>query len=346
MKTDLVFHELFTKHVLSPGHPESPKRVNTALDALKKSDLLDSGRVNMLQPRPAHSDEVRTIHSKSYLEEVKERSDSGGGYFTLDTSVNEYTFDAAMHAAGGGIQTVNRILDGEAKNSFILCRPPGHHAEYDRALGFCFINNIAVAARHLVSRRGMRRVLIIDYDAHHGNGTQNAFYSEREVFYVGIHQDGRTLFPGTGFVHERGEGKGEGYNVNLPMYPGCGDISYDLLLRKIIKPLVDEFSPEFILISAGFDCHFRDRLTSLSLTTSGIAKMNNSLNQIAKDHCEGRIAFFLEGGYDLDVMRQASVNLIEVLTGLPRTEYGDVMEENTVSVEKTRQLIETVEKYR
>ncbi len=333
------------KHVLSPGHPESPKRLHAALDAIKKSDMLDSGGVNMLHPRAAHPDEVRTVHSGKYLEEVKRRSESGGGYFTLDTSVNEYTFDAAMCAAGGGIQTVDRILDGDARNSFILCRPPGHHAEYDKALGFCFINNVAVAARHLVSRRGLNRVLIIDYDAHHGNGTQNAFYSEKEVFYVGIHQDGRTLFPGTGFVHERGEGEGEGYNVNLPMYPGCGDTSYNLLFRKIIRFLADDFAPEFILISAGFDCHFRDRLTSLSLTTSGIAKLNNSLNEIAKDQCEGKIAFFLEGGYDLNIMGQASVNLVEVLTGVPRTKYRDVMEDNTVCVEKTRQLIESVEDY-
>ena len=260
--------------------------------------------------------------------------------------MNEYTFEAAMRAAGGGILTVDRILDGDVNNSFVLCRPPGHHAEYDRALGFCFINNIAVAARHLVSQRGLHRILIVDYDAHHGNGTQNAFYSEKEVFYVGIHQDGRTLFPGTGFVQERGEGEGEGYNVNLPMYPGCGDTSYDLLLQKVVRPLADDFAPEFILISAGFDCHYRDRLTSLSLTTSGIANLNSSLNEIAKEQCKGKIAFFLEGGYDLDVMRKASVNLVEVLNGVPRTKYGDVMKENTVAVEKTRQLIQAVRNYR
>jgi acetoin utilization deacetylase AcuC-like enzyme len=274
------------------------------------------------------------------LDDIRAKSERGGGMFTPDTFSNSYTYDAAILAAGGGIMAVDRILDGTSDNAYVLCRPPGHHAETSRAFGFCFINNIAVTARHLINRKGLSRVLIVDYDAHHGNGTQNAFYSSNQVLYIGLHQDGRTLFPGSGFAQESGTGEGEGYNVNLAMYPGAGDKSYKAAFTKIVEPVADAFKPEFVLVSVGHDGHFTDPLTSLGLTTNGLAMMNSKLQMIAQKHAQGRLAFFLEGGYNLEITGKGSRNLIEELAGVSVTPYNDIYQENEKSRQYTDSLIE------
>jgi len=231
-------------------------------------------------------------------------------------------------------------LDGTSDNAYVLCRPPGHHAEKSRAFGFCFINNIAVAAQHLIDQRELSRILIVDYDAHHGNGTQNAFYSSNQVLYIGLHQDGRTLFPGTGFPPEFGVGDGEGYNVNLAMHPGAGDKSYEIAFTKVVEPVADVYNPDFVLVSVGYDGHFRDPLTNLGLTTNGLAMMNLRLNLIAQKYAQGRLAFFLEGGYNLDIVGRGSRNLIEELAGVSITPYDDMHEENARSLQHTKSLID------
>jgi acetoin utilization deacetylase AcuC-like enzyme len=342
--TDLVYHEIFTKHEISAGHPESPDRLRSAMSYIRDAGYLEDSRLNILKPLPASLDEIYPIHGKEYLDGIQERSSRGGGFYTLDTAVNSYTYDAAIMAAGGGIQAVDRVFREEASNSFVLCRPPGHHAEYERAFGFCFINNIAVAANHLVQRCGLNRIMIIDYDAHHGNGTQNTFYSSNKVLYVGLHQDGRTLFPGSGFTDERGTGIGLGYTANIPMYPGSGDISYELAFSKVIEPIADVFKPEFVLVSVGLDCHFQDPLTSLGLTTSGIAMMNTRIRDIAASYASGRLAYFLEGGYNLDAMGMGSLNIIEELMGTDKTEFNDSYSESTTCVEYTRGLVDGIVK--
>jgi len=234
------------------------------------------------------------------------------------------------------------VLNGESDNAFALCRPPGHHAEHSRAFGFCFINNIAVAANHLVQKVGLKRVLIVDYDAHHGNGTQDAFYSSDQVLYIGLHQDGRTLFPGSGFPNEIGTGKGEGYNINLAMYPGAGDTSFRLAFDEIIEPVADAYQPEFVLVSAGFDGHFKDSLTQLGLTTSGLAMMNSKLKEIAIKYSKGQLVVFLEGGYDLGIMGSASQNLLEELSGAEVTSFDDTHTESDICTEYTKELINTL----
>ena len=339
MATDLIFHEAFTKHILSPGHPESPERLKTALDYAKRAGLLDTGDVQIITPTAADLDEILPIHDRAYLENVREKSQRGGGFFTLDTSVNEHTYDAAILAAGGGILAVDRVLNKESENAFALCRPPGHHAEQSRAFGFCFINNIAVAANYLVQKKGLERVMIVDYDAHHGNGTQDVFYSSDQVLYIGLHQDGRTLFPGSGFPNEIGDGKGEGYNINLAMYPGAGDTSYRLAFDEIIEPVAEAYQPEFVLVSAGFDGHFKDSLTSLGLTTSGLAMMNSKLKKIAVKHSKGQLVVFLEGGYNLEIMGSASQNLLEELSGADVTSFDDTHTESDICTEYTKELI-------
>ena len=335
-----MYHEIFTKHELSFGHPESPQRLTTAMEYIKDTGLLESQQVQILTPQKAELNEISAIHSKPYLEDIRVKSERGGGMFTLDTSSNSYTYDAAVLAAGGGVMAVDKILDGSSDNAYVLCRPPGHHAENSRAFGFCFINNIAVSAQHLIDQKGLSRVLIVDYDAHHGNGTQNAFYYNNQVLYVGLHQDGRTLFPGSGFAQEMGDGDGEGYNVNLAMYPGAGDKSYEAAFTKIVEPVADAFKPDFVLVSVGYDGHHSDPLTSLGLTTNGLAMMNSRLNMIAQKHAQGRLAFFLEGGYNLDIIGRGSRNLIEELAGVSITPYDDVYKENEKCVQYTDSLID------
>lgn len=239
--TDLVYHDEFVKHVMSPGHPESPDRLRSAMKSISAAGLLENVQVNLHTPQKASLDKIHPIHDEIYLEGIREKSEKGGGFYTMDTAVNSHTYDAALLAAGGGIETVDRIMQGDSSNAFVMCRPPGHHAEYKRAFGFCFINNVAVAAEHLLNDYNMQRIIIVDYDAHHGNGTQRTFYSSNNVLYVGLHQDGRTLFPGSGFPDEVGEGVGKGYTINLAMYPGAGDASYKLVFDRVLDPLFESY---------------------------------------------------------------------------------------------------------
>jgi len=344
MVTDLVYHDLFVKHEMSMGHPESPDRLRSAMSYAKKAGLLENEKLNILTPEPVNLETVYTIHDKQYLEGIREKSKQGGGFYTLDTAVNQYTYEAALLAAGGGVGAVDRIMSGATKNAFVLCRPPGHHAEFKRAFGFCFINNIAVATSHLLQHHGLKRIMIVDYDAHHGNGTQNSFYSSNQVLYVGLHQDGRTLFPGSGFPDEIGTGEGQGYNLNLAMYPGAGDKSYEHAFRKVIEPLAEVFKPEFILVSVGFDGHYKDPLTSLGLTTSGFAMMNSELHRIASKVASGRLTCFLEGGYNLDVMGMCALNLLEELIGMQVSDFNEVYTESETCTRYTEDLIELVTK--
>jgi acetoin utilization deacetylase AcuC-like enzyme len=339
LETEIIFDELYTKHVLAPGHPESPDRLTYALDSIRGAGILDNKKVAVVSPEAARIDSVTPLHDQAYLRLVQEKSEKGGGFFTLDTSVNKYTYDAAMLAAGGGIVATDNVMAGKTRNAFLLCRPPGHHAERNRAFGFCFINNIAVAAQHLVSAHGIKRILIIDYDAHHGNGTQNAFYDRSDVLYVGLHQDGRTLFPGSGFPNELGKGDGMGFNVNLAMYPGAGDKSYEMVFEDLIGPIAESYKPEFVLVSAGFDGHFDDPLTDLGLTTSGFAMMNSRIREIAAKFSGNRLVYFLEGGYNLDVMSSASLVLVEELSGNSISEFKDRHSESQSCTNYTVDLI-------
>jgi acetoin utilization deacetylase AcuC-like enzyme len=310
------------------------------MKSIKSANLLDN--VNLLKPREATLDKIYPIHEESYLDGIKAKSERGGGFYTMDTAVNAHTYNAALLAAGGGVEAVDRIMRGDSDNAFVLCRPPGHHAEYARAFGFCFINNIAVAAEHLLSDYNLQRILIVDYDAHHGNGTQGTFYSSDKVLYVGLHQDGRTLFPGSGFPNEVGDGDGMGYTINLSMYPGSGDLSYKLAFDRVIEPLIESFKPEFLLVSVGYDGHFNDPLTALGLTTRGFAIMNQRLNELAKSYIDGKITCFLEGGYNLEVMGNCSLNLLQELAGVEVTSFSDSYTESETSLKYTEELIKVV----
>jgi acetoin utilization deacetylase AcuC-like enzyme len=312
------------------------------LNSIRAAGLLEDPKVNLLTPNKAPLDEVYLLHEKEYLEGVRAKSERGGGIYTMDTSVNSFTYDAALLAAGGGIDAVDRVMQRDSANAFVMCRPPGHHAEYDRAFGFCFINNVAVAAKHLLEKYDVERVIIVDYDAHHGNGTQRSFYSSKNVLYIGLHQDGRTLFPGSGFVNEIGTGEGEGYTVNLAMHPGAGDSSYSAAFSQVIEPIAKSYNPDFILVSVGYDGHFMDPLTNLGLTTSGFAMMNSRLKEMAVSHADGRIVCFLEGGYNLEVMGMCTLNLLQELAGLGISSFDDEYKESAIASDYTEKLIEKI----
>lgn len=337
--TKIVYDDIFRLHEMTPGHPESPLRLNAAMHGIQAIKPTDT-EIEFLKPEPAELREVCQIHEEKYIEEIRNKSDKGGGFFTLDTTSNRHTYMASLLAAGGGILAIDEITRGSANNVFVLCRPPGHHAEFNRAFGFCFMNNIAIAAKHILNEKKYGRVLIVDYDAHHGNGTQNAFYRSKEVLYIGLHQDGRTLFPGTGFVEEIGEGEGKGYTVNIPMMPSAGDKSFETAFEQIVQPVAESYKPDFVLVSTGFDGHHQDPLAGLGLTIKGIASLNNSLMKIAEMYADGRIAFFLEGGYNLEVIKRATQNLIEELAGIQVKEFSDKFHEK----EKHKDYIKTTVK--
>jgi acetoin utilization deacetylase AcuC-like enzyme len=339
MSTGIFYHPSYEKHMLSPGHPERPERVKKIIESLERESLLKDNMAQIVTPSRARLESVYTIHDKEYIKDIKYKSKQGGGWFTLDTSANEYTYEAALLSAGGGIDAVEGVINGLYDNAYVVCRPPGHHAEYSRAMGFCYINNIAVAASYLVNEKGLDRVLILDYDAHHGNGTQNAFYSDERVLYLGIHQDGRTLFPGTGSCEELGTNKGKGYNVNFPMYPGSGDQSYSLVFESMIDDLFDVYHPEFLLVSAGFDCHYSDRLTNLGLTMSGIAGINSRLAKLALKYTGGKIVYFLEGGYELGVLAEGSCNLVRELLDLEQKPREERHLEKEKTIDYTKSLV-------
>ncbi len=344
MTTDIIYHRIFALHRMSAGHPECPERVKMAMAEIRRSDVLADESARVIEARPAPLSEIEAIHDRSYLSTIQQMSEQGGGFFTLDTSVNEFTYKAALLAAGGGILAVDRVLQGVSRNAFVLCRPPGHHAERSRAFGFCFINNVAVAANHLLSRRGLDRVAIIDYDAHHGNWTQDTFYSSNRVLYVGLHQDGRTLFPGSGFVDETGVGKGVGYTVNIPMYPGAGKSSYRLAFEEVVLPVIDSFKPQFILASAGFDCHHSDPLTNLGLTLQDIARMNAHLLDMARDYSEDNLVLFLEGGYNLEVVALASRVLVEQLAGAHPNVPSETSRESKICFDNVRATVDELKR--
>jgi acetoin utilization deacetylase AcuC-like enzyme len=230
------------------------------------------------------------------------------------TYVTPDSFECAVQAAGGTLEALKAVLDGRAASGFAAVRPPGHHATPGRAMGFCLLNNIAIAAR-AAQRNGCQKVMIVDFDVHHGNGTQEIFEADRTVFYLSTHQQG--IYPGTGRLEERGIGGAQGYNVNLPLPAYAGDEAFDLIASAFIRPLAERFSPDLLLVSAGYDAHWMDPLANLQLTTTGFHRLSVTLMEIARSHCGGRALFILEGGYDPAVVREGILASIASMTGQP-----------------------------
>jgi len=297
--TGLVADPVFLNHLAPPGHPECEARMQALLDwALP---LRSDPRVLWIEPRPATREEIETVHDAEHFDAV---AATAGRELSLDpdTYTSPLSFETALLAAGSCIDLVDAVLDGRAANGIALIRPPGHHAETNRAMGFCLFNNIAVAAAH-ARRRGLNRVLIVDWDVHHGNGTQEIFEEDPSVYFVSLHQ--YPFYPGTGAAQEIGRGPGEGFTLNIPMRAGCGDFDYLKRFQEKIVPAGIQFRPDLVLISAGFDAHARDPLGGMRVTTPGFAQLADQLLALARETCGGKIVAVLEGGYDLLALRNS-----------------------------------------
>lgn len=289
------------------GHPEAPDRLVAASAA-----LADAPGLTWRSPSPATRDAVRRVHSDAHVRRIDEHRGERAA-LDPDTSVSEGSVDAAYLAAGAMIDAVNAVMAGEHDSAFALVRPPGHHAEAQAAMGFCLFNNVAVGAEHALAEHGLERVLIVDWDVHHGNGTQHSFFGRSDVLFVSLHQF--PFYPGTGGLREIGTGPGEGYNVNVPLMPGCGDADYRAAFRDVVVPIADAFAPQLVLVSAGFDAHRLDPLAGMRVTEEGFADLAATVAGIAARHAGGKLVLTLEGGYDLGALGRSVRAAVDVLTG-------------------------------
>jgi acetoin utilization deacetylase AcuC-like enzyme len=295
MATGFVFDERYTLHDTGPGHPERPDRIRAIGERLRGSGIWD--RLSHIEALPAAPEAIERVHPVPYIRGIEAACAAGRDHLDADTALSAQSYEIALLAAGGTLAACDAVMRGEVRNAFAAVRPPGHHAERDRAMGFCLFNNVVVAARHLQGEHGVGRVLILDWDVHHGNGTQHILEEDPTVYYISLHQ--WPLYPGTGAASERGRGAGEGFTLNLPIPAGCGDDEYMAAFEEAGQEM-DRFAPEFILISAGFDAHRRDPLAGMRVTEDGFRRMARRMLDLAAKHCGGRLVAVLEGGYDLD----------------------------------------------
>jgi len=305
-RTGLIYHPIYLEHD-TDGHPERKERLTNALDRIRSSGL----DLEFVTPRPATLDEVRTIHSPGYIEQVRTISGRGGGYLDLDTVVSPQSYEAALMAAGGVITGVERVV-ADLDNAFALVRPPGHHALPNRGMGFCIFNNVAIGAR-CAQKMGLEKVLIVDWDVHHGNGTSAVFYDDRSVMYFSTHQFPH--YPGTGRVKELGMDGAEGFTVNVPLPWGTGDSGYLTVFEEVMKPVAMEFDPDIVLVSAGQDPHQADPLSGMNLTTEAFGSMAATVKEVADSCCEGRLVAALEGGYNLSALSDSIVAILRSFKG-------------------------------
>ncbi|HET8944550.1 MAG TPA: histone deacetylase [Dehalococcoidia bacterium] len=316
MSVGYVYDPIYLAHDV-PGHPESPGRLRAIMSHLESSGLL--GRMVEVQPRDATVEEIARVHARALVERVKEAADPYRDHWLdVDTYVVAHSYEAALRAAGGLMAATDAVLDGEVDSAFALVRPPGHHATPTHAMGFCLFDNVAVAAAHLLESRGLARVAIVDFDVHHGNGTQDIFYRDGRVLYVSTHQ--YPFYPGTGYYDETGEGPGKGLIVNVPLPAGSGDETYLRAYREVCAPVLRRFRPELILVSAGFDAHFADPLAQMLVSTRGYYAISSLLRELAGELCEGRIVYALEGGYDHMALAWSVGGCVQTLLGEPLTE--------------------------
>ena len=294
------------------GHPERPERVEAIRQGLQALGWWES--YPHLEPMPLPQSVLEAVHTPGYLRQL-EAACRAGRWLDMDTYTTPASWELALRAAGGSLAVVDEIWHARAMRGFALTRPPGHHATSDRGMGFCLLNNIALAAQYLIQEKGAQRLAIVDLDLHHGNGTQEIFYERSDVFYLSTHQ--MPLYPGSGAIEEIGSGAGEGFTANLPMPPGSGDAAFGAAMQDFILPLLERFRPQAILVSIGFDVHWRDPLGSLRLSAQAHGELIRSLAHYADRHCAGHIALFLEGGYDLPAGAACAQASVAALLGLP-----------------------------
>ncbi|KPK82957.1 MAG: histone deacetylase [Phycisphaerae bacterium SM23_33] len=290
-----MYGDVYLEHKTPGSHPESPQRLSAIVQGLEESGLL--GQLVKLTPREAPPQWLTTIHAPEYVARVQTICRRGDSYLdSPDTPISASSYDVAVKAVGGVLSAVDAVVAGKVRNAFCAVRPPGHHALRDRAMGFCIFNNVAIAARYAQKQHGLGKVLIVDWDVHHGNGTQAAFYDDPTVFYFSVHRQ-PPFYPGTGKAAEKGQGKGEGLCLNVPLPAGSTDADYRKVFQEKLRPAALAFQPDFVLISAGFDAHADDPLGEMKLSARAFADLTRIVKAIADECCQGRLVSVLEGGY-------------------------------------------------
>lgn len=309
-KTAFVYHPDYLNHDTGPKHPERPDRLRASLAALQQSDVWE--QLHHIDPTPATVEQIAYAHKPGYSEHIRQ-SCKAEIPLTYDTIVGHESYDIALLSTGGVLCAAEAVATKKVKNAFAMVRPPGHHATPGQSMGFCLFNNIAVTARYLQREHGVGKVAIVDWDVHHGNGTQDIFYEDASVFFFSIHQS--PLYPGTGSRYEQGSGKARGTTLNVPMPPGSGDSEYITVFEDVLIPALHGFSPEFILISAGFDAHYLDPLAHIDITAAGFAKLTDLVLDVAEEIASGNVVSALEGGYSLKGVSESVVAHVERLVG-------------------------------
>ena len=294
-KTGIVQDTRYLSHVVGFDHPESPERLVAIYEMLALPDMAD--KFIQIPARPATIDELAMVHRRSYIDLVADTAGKSFTSFDPDTATSAESFTAALLAVGGLLNAIDSVISGGVDNAFALVRPPGHHAEDRGAMGFCLFNNVAIGALHAITKHHLQRVLIVDWDLHHGNGTQHSFYEDPRVLYFSTHQ--YPYYPGTGNLKENGRGAGLGYTINVPLRTGADNGLYVDIFRKLLQPVALQFQPELILVSAGFDIYAEDPLGGMEVTTEGFAGLTRVLMNIADACCRGRLVMTLEGGYHI-----------------------------------------------
>ncbi|MBE7437340.1 MAG: histone deacetylase [Spirochaetales bacterium] len=308
MATATFYDPLFLEHDTGPGHPERAARLEAIVACLQRTSYHAS--LVKLPKREATLAEIGLVHDSQYIAQLESFCNQGGGYLDGDTPVSQNSYAAAVLAAGAGPGAVDAIQKGDASNAFLMLRPPGHHSLRNRAMGFCLFNNVAITASYARSR-GFERVAIVDWDVHHGNGTESIFYNDSSVYFISLHQ--YPCYPGTGARKDRGAGAGSGYTLNIPLAPGTGPAEYERHFAEEVLPALEEYAPDLILVSAGFDAHKSDPLASLELTTESFARLTEGLRTLSGSLCAGRIISFLEGGYHLQALAESVEAHVAVL---------------------------------
>jgi acetoin utilization deacetylase AcuC-like enzyme len=316
-KTCVVSSSKYLNHKTGFRHPESPSRLRVIMRELNRSGILKNENCSLVEPKIARIQDLELVHKRDYIQLVQLVCMAGGGKLdSVDTVVSPESFDVARLAIGGTLKAVNMIMANEFRNAFALVRPPGHHAGPYYAMGFCVFNNIAVAASHLIENLNLKRVLILDVDAHHGNGTQEIFYRNEKVLYISLHED-PVEFPSTGFADEVGENEGLGYTVNIPFPFGTNDSIYLRAFNEVAVPIITQYEPQFILISTGFDNYYKDPVGELSLSAYSYIRIFDALLELASKFCQDKLMAVLEGGYNLRVLGKMVAAVIARMAEIP-----------------------------
>jgi len=316
MTVGYVFDPVYLEHDTG-GHIENRSRLEETIELLSKSNVL--AELANIPARPATKDELLTIHTKTHIQNIENSARSGGSWLDGDTVTSPKSFEAALYAAGGLINALDTVMAGNVDSAFALVRPPGHHATAQRAKGFCLFNNVAVAAKQAILKHKLERVLIVDFDVHHGNGTQESFYSDPNVLYFSTHL--YPYYPGTGAMDETGSGAGIGYNINVPLPAWCGDTEYISIFDKLLVPVARRYQPQLIMASAGYDGHWLDHLAFMQVSVTGFARMTSYLEDLAGELCDGRLLLALEGGYNIDALAHSTKATFDIMLG--KTEIDD-----------------------